>query len=130
MSPSAQKGKQLLRSNNKNRCPTLTAPLLGELIDRIDVYETEGTGRNRTQRVVIHYRFVGYIVLPDNVSVTVEVCGSADPSGAAAEVTFDGDTYLDIACGEKVTVDKTRQKTHFIKLNHTSFVTNLREKLK
>ena len=45
---------------------TLTAPLLRELIDRIDVYETEGTGRNRTQRVVIHYRFVGYIVLPDN----------------------------------------------------------------
>ena len=44
----------------------LTAPLLRELIDRIDVYETEGTGRNRTQRVVIHYRFVGYIVLPDN----------------------------------------------------------------
>ena len=46
---------------------TLTAPLLRELIDRIDVYETEGTGRNRTQRVMIHYRFVGYIVLPDNV---------------------------------------------------------------
>ena len=45
----------------------LTAPLLRELIDRIDVYGTEGTGRNRTQRVVIHYRFVGYIVLPDNV---------------------------------------------------------------
>jgi len=44
----------------------LTAPLLRELIDRIDVYETEGTGRNRTQRMVIHYRFVGYIVLPDN----------------------------------------------------------------
>ena len=46
---------------------TLTAPLLRELIDRIDVYETEGTGRNRTQRVVIHYRFVGYIVLPEDV---------------------------------------------------------------
>ena len=70
------------------------------------------------------------IVLPDNVSVTVEICGSADPDKAAAEIYFDGDTYLDIACGEKVTVDKTRQKTHFIKLNHTSFVTNLREKLK
>ena len=46
---------------------TLTAPLLRELIDRIKVYETEGTGRNRTKRVVIHYRFVGYIVLPDNL---------------------------------------------------------------
>lgn len=46
---------------------TLTAPLLQELIDHIDVYETEGTGKNRTQRIVICYRFVGYIELPDDV---------------------------------------------------------------
>ena len=46
---------------------TLTAPLLRELIDHIDVYETEGVGRNRTQRVVIHYRFIGYFKLPENV---------------------------------------------------------------
>ncbi len=46
---------------------TLTAPLLRELIDHIDVYETEGVGRNRTQRVVIHYRFIGYFELPENV---------------------------------------------------------------
>ena len=32
---------------------TLTAPLLWELIDHIDVYETEGTGKNRTQRITI-----------------------------------------------------------------------------
>ncbi|MBE6997231.1 MAG: DUF4368 domain-containing protein [Ruminococcaceae bacterium] len=44
---------------------TLTAPLLHELIDHIDVYETEGTGKNRTQRIVIYYRFVGYIELPE-----------------------------------------------------------------
>ena len=42
---------------------TLTAPLLQELIDHIDVYETEGTGKNRTQRVKIFYRFIGYIDL-------------------------------------------------------------------
>lgn len=45
---------------------TLTAPLLRELIDHIDVYETEGKGKNRTQRLVIYYRFVGYIELPDS----------------------------------------------------------------
>lgn len=45
---------------------TLTAPLLHELIDKIEVYETEGTGKNRTQRVVIYYRFVGYIEIPSN----------------------------------------------------------------
>ena len=40
---------------------TLTAPLLTELIDRIEVSEVEGKGKNRTQRIVIHYRFVGVI---------------------------------------------------------------------
>ena len=39
----------------------LTPALLHELIDRIEVYETEGTGKNRTQRIMIYYRFVGYI---------------------------------------------------------------------
>ncbi len=37
-----------------------------ELIDHIDVYETEGTGKERTQRLIIHYRFVGYFELPDS----------------------------------------------------------------
>ena len=43
---------------------TLTAPLLQELIDHIDIYETEGKGKDRTQRVVIYYRFVGFIEIP------------------------------------------------------------------
>ena len=41
-----------------------TAPLLRELIDHIDVFETEGTGKNRTQRIVIYYCFIGYIAIP------------------------------------------------------------------
>jgi len=45
---------------------TLTAPLLAELIDHIDVFETQGVGKNRTQRIVIFYRFVGYIELPES----------------------------------------------------------------
>ncbi len=43
----------------------LTRPLLQEMIDHIDVFETEGTGKNRTQRIAIYYRFVGYIEIPD-----------------------------------------------------------------
>ena len=43
----------------------LTKNLLTELIDRIEVHETEGVGKNRTQRVVIYYRFVGYLEIPD-----------------------------------------------------------------
>lgn len=42
----------------------LTAPLLRELIDKIVVHETEGTGKNRSQRIVIHYKFVGIIEVP------------------------------------------------------------------
>ena len=44
---------------------TLTHPLLQELIDRIDVFETEGVGKSRTQRIAIYYRFVGYIEIPE-----------------------------------------------------------------
>lgn len=39
----------------------LTPALLKELIDKVEVYETEGVGKKRTQRIVIHYRFVGFI---------------------------------------------------------------------
>ena len=45
----------------------LTKQLLYQLIDRIEVYETEGVGKNRTQRVVIFWKFVGYIELPECV---------------------------------------------------------------
>ena len=43
---------------------TLTKQVLNELIDHIDVFETEGIGKNRTQRIVIYYRFVGYVEIP------------------------------------------------------------------
>ena len=36
-------------------------PVLSELIDHIGVYETQGTGKNKIQRVVIYYKFVGYL---------------------------------------------------------------------
>lgn len=48
----------------------LTSPLLRELIDHIDIFETEGTGKSRTQRIVIYYRFIGYIELPDTAKQT------------------------------------------------------------
>lgn len=48
----------------------LTSPLLRELIDHIDIFETEGTGKSRTQRIVIYYRFIGYIELPNTTKQT------------------------------------------------------------
>ena len=44
---------------------TLTCPLLQELIDCIDVFETGGVGKSRTYRIAIYYRFVGYIEIPE-----------------------------------------------------------------
>ena len=46
---------------------TLTPIVLQELIDKIEVFPIEGTGKNRTQRLIIHYRFVGCIDLPSIV---------------------------------------------------------------
>lgn len=44
---------------------TLIAPLLRELIEQITVYEKEGAGKNRSQRIVIHYKFIGIIEIPE-----------------------------------------------------------------
>lgn len=38
---------------------------LHELVERIDVYQTQGRGKNRTQRIVIHYNFIGVLDLPE-----------------------------------------------------------------
>ncbi len=43
----------------------LTAPLLKELIERIEVCHIEGVGKNRTQHFKIRYKFIGCIALPE-----------------------------------------------------------------
>lgn len=64
---SRQQGRDLFISAIRSfmRMDTLTAPLLRELVDHIDVFEIEGTGKNKTQRITIFYRFVGCIEQPD-----------------------------------------------------------------
>lgn len=42
----------------------LTPVILKELVERIDVYHIQGTGKNRTQRIVIHYNFIGVLDMP------------------------------------------------------------------
>ena len=44
---------------------TLTHEILHELIEKIEVYQIVGTGKSRVQQIVIHYRFVGCIEIPD-----------------------------------------------------------------
>ena len=53
----------------------LTPNVLRELIDKIEVYHIEGVGKSRTQRIVIHYRFIGVLEMPKKLSddvVTLE----------------------------------------------------------
>ena len=45
---------------------TLTPALLNELIDKIEVHSIEGKGKNKTQRITIHYRFLDVISTPKN----------------------------------------------------------------
>ncbi len=69
----ARTQRNCLNQTYKNM-DTITAPLIHEFIDHIDVYEAEGKGKNKTQRVVIHYNFVGYLEIPEND----EPCFTAD----------------------------------------------------
>ena len=44
---------------------TLNPIILKELIEKIEVYHVEDSGKNKTQRIVIHYRFVGCLTIPE-----------------------------------------------------------------
>ena len=44
---------------------TLNPIILKELIEKIEVYHVEGSGKNKTQRIIIHYRFVGCLTIPE-----------------------------------------------------------------
>lgn len=44
---------------------TLTSTIHHELIDKIEVYHVVGVGKSRVQQMIIHYRFVGCVEIPD-----------------------------------------------------------------
>lgn len=44
----------------------ITPMILQELIERIEVHAVEGTGLNRTQEVIIHYKLIGELDMPEN----------------------------------------------------------------
>jgi len=52
-----------------------TPNILRELIEKIEVYHIEGVGKNRTQRIVVHDKFIGVLEMPEKISddvVTLE----------------------------------------------------------
>lgn len=42
--------------------------ILKELIEKIEVYNIEGTGKAKTQRIIIHYKFLGILDVPNEFS--------------------------------------------------------------
>lgn len=52
----------------------LTPHILRELVEKIEVYHIEGVGKSRTQHIVIHYKFIGVLEMPQRLSdvVTLE----------------------------------------------------------
>lgn len=69
------------------------------------------------------------IVLPDDVEITVEMALGHGRGGDDAEVTFDGDTSVRLACRDKVVIHKSMKKTRLIKINQISFLEVLRTKM-
>ena len=72
----------------------LTPTIMNELIERIEVYDAQGSGKSKTQRVVIFYRFTGnfYFERIDNYELIV------DPQkGCTVSYSVDTSSETDIA---------------------------------
>lgn len=57
------------------RFDEVNAEILKALIDKIEIFHAEGTGKSRTQRIIIHYRFIGVLDIPkefQNDNITLE----------------------------------------------------------
>ncbi len=70
------------------------------------------------------------IVLPDHVEIVVEIGAEHGTDADSAQASFDGDTTVKLNSGDRIVVSVAEQKTKLIKTKNTSFLENLREKLK
>lgn len=69
------------------------------------------------------------IILPDDVEITVEVKEGHRYAVEGAVVTFDGDTCVNLACGDWVTIRKASRCARLVKINNISFLEVLRKKM-
>lgn len=67
------------------------------------------------------------IVLPPDHQVMIEFSGASGSMTQA--VGFDGDTVLAVSEGDTITVERSELKTTMVKINHVSFLDNLRGKM-
>ena len=65
------------------------------------------------------------VVLPDDVKVTVEIGGRGETA-----VSFDGDPEIPLSPGSRIEITRSALKTRLIRINETSFVEQLRNKMK
>lgn len=69
------------------------------------------------------------IVLPEDVSITIEIVSGHGTEADGAEATFDGDTSVKLNAGDKMIITKSERKASMIKTKNTSFLEILREKM-
>ena len=68
------------------------------------------------------------VILPDTANVKV-VIGRRKESEEVAEVSFDGDTTVDMTCGDAVEIEKAQSTVQFVKVDQISFLETLRRKM-
>ena len=68
------------------------------------------------------------VILPDTANVKV-VIGRRKESEEVAEVSFDGDTTVEMTCGDAVEIEKAQSTVQFVKVDQISFLETLRRKM-
>lgn len=69
------------------------------------------------------------IILPDDVEITIEIGNRRGSFHDEAEATFDGDTSVKLNSTDKIVIRKSDKITRMLKINQTSFVEVLRNKM-
>ena len=79
-----------------------------QLIDHIDVFETEGIGKNRTQRIVIYYRFVAMwrFRLRRGIRITKRIPAKESPSNTSQSRKQHNEKEQATACSLHQTVSE------------------------
>lgn len=66
------------------------------------------------------------IVLPAEDQIELEIFGNSNKGQVAV---YDGDTVAELEAGDRIRIERSKIRTVLIKLKHTSFLDNLREKM-
>ena len=68
------------------------------------------------------------VILPDTAKVKVVIGQRKEPE-EEAESSFDGDTTVEMTCGDEIVVEKAQSTVKFVKVDQISFLETLRKKM-